>query len=308
MGFFAMTVSFAAVGGTELPEAYEGGGVYVMAKDGVFEVESGRKSFYSEAKSSDLDYKAADSAVSLTEAETALAKVGKRDNRQRNSASYQTDTEAHIYDDNLGYIKADYPDDWSLILINKKYHIPDDYKFELAVVKGLINADVRVAPHLLEMIQTAKSQGVILYICSPYRDEEKQQELFDKKKASYIKKGMSEKEAYDLASQTVAIPGTSEHQVGLAFDFITEGYMQLDEGFEETDAGKWLKENSADFGFILRYPKGKEEITEIEYEPWHYRYVGEAAAHEIMDRNITLEEYVVEIGMNYDAPVVTSSE
>ena len=101
-------------------------------------------------------------------------------------------------------------------------------------------------------------------------------------------------DAYKQASQAVTVPGSSEHQIGLAVDIITDGYTSLDEGFGDTKAGKWLAENSADYGFILRYPAGKEEITSIEYEPWHFRYVGKDVAKEIMSKGITFEEYLGE--------------
>ena len=102
-------------------------------------------------------------------------------------------------------------------------------------------------------------------------------------------------EAYKKASQIVTVPGASEHQIGLALDIISNDYTSLDEGFENTSAGKWLKEHSKEYGFILRYPKGKEFITGIDYEPWHFRYVGKEAATIIMDEGITLEEFVESI-------------
>ena len=103
--------------------------------------------------------------------------------------------------------------------------------------------------------------------------------------------GMSYMEAYQLSSQAVTVPGASEHQIGLALDIVCNDYMSLDEGFGDTKAGKWLAANSGCFGFILRYPEGKENITGIEYEPWHFRYVGKAAAPVIMEQGITLEEF-----------------
>ena len=147
------------------------------------------------------------------------------------------------------------------------------------------------------MIQAAKEDGVTLAICSPYRDYDRQVMLFERKVKSYLRQGKSKEEAYELASQTVAIPGTSEHQAGLAFDFISDDYVTLDAGFADCDAGKWLKENGYKYGFILRYPEGKESITDIEFEPWHYRYVGVEAATEIMSQGICLEEYVEQIGL-----------
>ena len=103
--------------------------------------------------------------------------------------------------------------------------------------------------------------------------------------------GMSYMEAYQLTSQAVTVPGASEHQIGLALDIVASNYVTLDDGFGETKAGKWLAANSSKYGFILRYPKGKEDITGIGYEPWHFRYVGVDAATIIMGEGITLEEF-----------------
>ena len=98
------------------------------------------------------------------------------------------------------------------------------------------------------------------------------------------------------SSHTIAVPGASEHQVGLALDIVCSTYYRLDEAFGDTEAGKWLAENSYQYGFILRYPKDKEEITGIEYEPWHFRYVGKEAAKEMTEQKLTLEEYVEQVG------------
>ena len=103
--------------------------------------------------------------------------------------------------------------------------------------------------------------------------------------------GMSYMEAYNLASQAVTVPGSSEHQIGLAIDIICDGYSSLDEGFADTKAGKWLADNSYKYGFILRYPLGKEDITSIEFEPWHFRYVGVDAATVMYENGICLEEF-----------------
>lgn len=235
-----------------------------------------------------------DAAVSVNDLIAALNAY--EESGRMISNDFQADENARIYDEDRGYVKASYKDDWSLILINKKHHIPDDYEFELETIRGQIKSDVRVIPYVLDMINAAEKDGVTIYICSPFRSDERQEILFNKKQKQYMKKGYSEEEAYELASQTIAIPGTSEHQVGLAFDFISDDYKMLNAGFAETRAGRWLKEHCAEYGFILRYPKGKESITEIEFEPWHYRYVGKAAATEIMESGVCLEEYVKEIG------------
>ncbi len=182
-------------------------------------------------------------------------------------------------------------DDWRLVLINKQNSIPEDYTFQLGTIKGSMQCDKRILEDLLAMLEAAEQDGVNLTICSPYRDLEYQQMLFNRKIKRYMNRGMSYMEAYQLSSQAVTVPGASEHQIGLALDIVCNEYMSLDEGFGDTKAGKWLAANSCRFGFILRYPEGKENITGIEYEPWHFRYVGKAAAPVIMEQGITLEEF-----------------
>ena len=183
-------------------------------------------------------------------------------------------------------------DDWKLLLINKQHTIPEDYEFTLGIIKGSMRCDERIIEPLTQMFAAAKEDNVNLIVCSPYRDMARQEYLFERKVKNYIKTGMSYMEAYKMASITVTVPGASEHQVGLAVDIFSDTYTSLDEGFADTQAGMWLKEHSWEYGFILRYPLGKEEITGIQYEPWHFRYVGVDAAKVITEEKITLEEFV----------------
>lgn len=183
-------------------------------------------------------------------------------------------------------------EDWSLLLVNNRHPIPENYEFTLGTIWGNLQCDERVIPPLLAMLQAAKEDNITLEVCSPYRTLDRQEYLFDRKIVRYMNKGMSYMDAYKLAARVVNVPGTSEHQIGLALDIYADSYKSLDEGFGETAAGKWLRENCAEYGFILRYPKGKEYITGIEYEPWHFRYVGKTAALEIMEQGLTLEEYL----------------
>lgn len=186
-------------------------------------------------------------------------------------------------------------DDWNLLLVNKQHPVPEDHSFELGTIAGSMKCDARILPELFAMLQAAKDEGVYLVVCSPYRDIYRQEILFNRKIKKHMKNGDSYMEAYKKASQIVTVPGASEHQIGLALDIISNDYTVLNEGFEDTTAGKWLKEHSREYGFILRYPKGKEHITGIDYEPWHFRYVGKEAATIIMDNEITLEEFVESI-------------
>lgn len=187
------------------------------------------------------------------------------------------------------------PDVWNLLLVNKQHPIPEDYELKLGVIKGSMKCDERIIPELTEMMQNAKKDGITLVVCSPYRDMSRQDMLFNRKIKNYMKKNMSFLEAYKETAQAVTIPGASEHQIGLALDIISNTYTALEEGFADTPAGKWLAAHCQDYGFILRYPKGKEEITGIEFEPWHFRYVGKEAATIIMGENLTLEEFVQKV-------------
>ena len=183
------------------------------------------------------------------------------------------------------------PDDWKLLLINKQHPIPETFELHLGVIKGNMQCDERIIPDLVAMFQAAKDDGVDLVVCSPYRDLNRQEMLFERKIKKYMAQGMSYMDAYKTASQAVTVPGASEHQIGLALDIISTTYSTLDEGFGDTKAGQWLAEHSCEYGFILRYPKGKEYVTGIEFEPWHFRYVGIDAAEVISRNGITLEEF-----------------
>lgn len=185
-------------------------------------------------------------------------------------------------------------DDWRLILVNPQHSIPEDYEVILGNVgtmKNTMQCDERIIEDWLAMQKAAEKDGVKLLICSPYRDLAYQKLLFNRKIKLYMNQGLSYMEAYQLGSKVVNVPNASEHQIGLALDIVTPSYTMLEEGFADTPAGKWLAENSYRFGFILRYPKGKENITGIIYEPWHFRYVGEEAATVITEEGLTLEEF-----------------
>lgn len=183
-------------------------------------------------------------------------------------------------------------DDWRLVMINKQHPIPEDYTFELGTIKGSMKCDARILDDLFAMLQAAKKDGMNLVICSPYRDLNRQEILFERKIKNYMRRGMTYMDAYKVASQAVTVPGASEHQIGLALDIVSASYTSLTEGFGDTPEGQWLAEHSCEYGFILRYPRDKEYITSIEYEPWHFRYVGRDAAMVIMENGMTLEEFV----------------
>lgn len=183
------------------------------------------------------------------------------------------------------------PQDWRLILVNKQHSIPEGYTVPLGTITGSMKCDERILEDLLAMMQAAKADGIDLVVCSPYRDYDRQTYLFKRDIKRYMNAGMSYIDAYKTASKAVTSPNASEHQIGLAIDFYSSTYRSLDAGFADTQTGKWLAAHSYEYGFILRYPEGKEYITGIEYEPWHFRYVGVEAATVITAEGVTLEEF-----------------
>lgn len=188
------------------------------------------------------------------------------------------------------------PEDmWCLILTNAEYPVPEDYVVTLKDVPGTDQKiDERIYEPLMNMLEAMKAEGLSPVVCSGYRTLDKQEKLFNRKVSAYVKKGRSKEESYALARQTLSIPGSGEHCLGLAVDFYTRSYHQLERAFEKTPEGKWLREHAQDYGFTLRYDEGKEEITGIEYEPWHFRYVGVDVARYLKEHNLSLEEFYIE--------------
>lgn len=177
--------------------------------------------------------------------------------------------------------------DWNLILVNAENYIPDDYTFTLMTLKNDYQIDERIYSDLQEMFDAARSEGIYPSIGEAYRTSDEQQSLYTDKVNAYITEGYSEKKAKELANAWVALPGTSEHQLGLALDINAERDKCTND-----EVYMWLNKNSYQYGFILRYPAAKVGITGVNYEPWHYRYVGREAAKEIYEQNICLEEYL----------------
>lgn len=182
---------------------------------------------------------------------------------------------------------------WNLVLVNPWNPLPDGFSVDLEPLDGSRGVDKRCYPQLQKMMDDCRAQGYSPYICSSFRTQELQQELFDNQIAIFRNQGYGDEEARRLAAREVAVPGTSEHQLGLAVDIIDTNNWNLDESQESMPTQQWLMANSWRYGFILRYPNGTTDITGIIYEPWHYRYVGCQVAKEIYERGITLEEYLL---------------
>jgi D-alanyl-D-alanine carboxypeptidase len=188
---------------------------------------------------------------------------------------------------------------WNLLLVNPWNK--GDASYYDDVVKNHVKKyptggqfDDRAMQALKDMLEAAK--GTQLQAGYLFRTAQRSAQNLERKANTYINKGMSEEEAYVQAATVIAPPYTSEHNFGLAVDLIVPYQSHLIQDFDKTEAFAWLQEHCAEYGFILRYPKDKQEITGIIYEPWHYRYVGEEHAREIMSRGITLEEYLEEKG------------
>lgn len=182
--------------------------------------------------------------------------------------------------------------DWNLILVNQDNEIPEDYNVELKDIGNGNKVDIRIEDVAKEMIKAVIKIGLKPYICSSYRTSDTQITLFNNKVNQYQKAGYTKEEAENKASGWVAKPRTSEHEIGLALDIVSSDYQVLDEEQEKTRVQKWLIENCVNYGFVLRYPTNKKEITKINYEPWHYRYVGVENAKFMKEKDFCLEEYI----------------
>ena len=179
-----------------------------------------------------------------------------------------------------------------LTLVNFENTIPKDWKVDLVQLNNGQSVDRRIYDDLIAMLQAAKSEGLNTLICSSYRTNEKQEQLYQNKVSEYLSQGYSKVEASDKAAFWVARPGTSEHQLGLAVDIVSTKNQRLDRSQENTVEQQWLIQNSWKYGFVLRYPTNKNSITGVGYEPWHYRYVGKEHAKKINELGVCLEEYV----------------
>ena len=183
------------------------------------------------------------------------------------------------------HIIQDY-EEWELILVNAWNEIPEDYNVTLTELSNGQKIDSRIYPYLQALFDAMREDGIYPIVREGYRTAEEQQRILDDKVMAFMREGYSKSRAKKLAEAWVAIPGTSEHQLGIAVDINADKEKSSNEEVYE-----WLAENAYKYGFILRYPQGKEDITGTAYEPWHYRYVGEEAAEEIFSRQICLEEY-----------------
>ena len=178
-------------------------------------------------------------------------------------------------------------EEWNLIVVNRWNKLPEDYSVDLTELSNGQKVDSRIYPALQEMFDAARAEGIYPIVREGYRTEEEQQDTLDEKIQAYINEGYSRSRAEKTAKEWVALPGTSEHQLGIAVDINADKSKCTNE-----EVYAWLWENAYKYGFILRYPLGKQEITGTSYEPWHYRYVGVEVAQDIYESGVCLEEYV----------------
>ena len=178
------------------------------------------------------------------------------------------------------------PTPWNLVLVNRTHPVPEDWKVEPVELPNGQIVDARIYGPLMDMFEAAKpvNSDILPNVESGYRTYEKQAAIYDARVREYLAQGWSEAGAKAETEKWVSIPGTSEHQLGIAVDISGAVYAIYG----------WLAEHSWEYGFILRYPPDKTAVTGISGEEWHYRYVGMEAAEEIHGRGITLEEYLAE--------------
>ncbi|MDO4519541.1 MAG: M15 family metallopeptidase [Eubacteriales bacterium] len=176
--------------------------------------------------------------------------------------------------------------DWQYVLVNSEHTIDENFVPEIGIATSLSTSteqDKRILEDMDAFIKNTEAQGLEVYLSSGYRSYETQKYLFEVKCTEYD---------YETAATIVAIPGTSEHQTGLCCDITDIERSPKNAELENTDTYKWMSAHCQNYGFIVRYPKNKEAITKIIYEPWHFRYVGKEAATYIMENDLCLEEFV----------------
>lgn len=178
---------------------------------------------------------------------------------------------------------------WYLVLVNEDNYLPDNYQIELTTLSNGIKVDKRILPNLQKMLDDARKEGLYLYIGEGYRTNKQQAQILDNKTNYYITKGYPKKIARKLARRYVALPSTSEHELGISVDINADiNYSS------KASVYSWLDRNAYRYGFIKRYPDNKKEITGINNEPWHYRYVSKKVAKIMKEKDLCLEEYLEE--------------
>lgn len=195
-------------------------------------------------------------------------------------------------------------DDWQLVLVGPDHKLEKeiDESTQLASLSNGYLIDKRIAPEYEAFAKAAEAAGFPLVMVSAYRSVSSQQQVFEQNVQDVMsRQGVSEEEATKITKETITEPGYSEHHTGLAVDVVDQNWYNsypstvLDASYGDQPGAKWIADNAAQYGFIVRYPKGREDITKITYEPWHLRYVGKENAEYITKHQLTLEEYLNEL-------------
>lgn len=185
-------------------------------------------------------------------------------------------------------------DDWRLVLVNFENELPEDFSPELVYIDKTRQIDKRVKDELTQMLKDMKSAKIDdIWVQSAYRSTDYQEKIYNEKINEYLATGQTRERAEELTLKFINKPGTSDHNLGLAVDF---NYVDLN--FDKTPAYEWLTQNAENYGFVLRYRKDKENITKINYEPWHWRYVGVENAKKMNELDMCLEEYLEYLSSN----------
>ena len=180
-------------------------------------------------------------------------------------------------------------DDWRVTLANYENILPENFTVKVSNIDSTRQFDSRAIGELTDMMNAMRKAGITnIWVQSAYRSVARQKELYDASVQKYLKQGKTQEEAQKLTDEYINKPGSSDHNLGLAVDF-----NYVDNKFEKLERFKWLQQHAEEYGFVLRYPKDKENITKIAYESWHWRYVGKEHAQKMNELNMCLEEYVL---------------
>lgn len=231
-----------------------------------------------------------------------LAKVPGVPKTQTEPSTAPTVTEAAATEPAATEPKPTLSEPWALVLVSSRHPLPQDTAEPvLTALSNGLEVDSRIYASLIDMLNGAQDAGLSPVVCSAYRSRASQETLFANKVQEYLDEGLSQSEAQAQAGTWVAVPGTSEHETGLALDIVDIDYQLLDEDQADTPTQQWLLQHAWEYGFILRYPEDKTDLTGIDYEPWHYRYVGKEAAKIIREEGLCLEEFVTKYAEDLNA-------
>lgn len=179
-----------------------------------------------------------------------------------------------------------------MVLVNRENPLSPAYDAMLRqICGGRLEASSRLYGDLKAMLADAEDAGYTFWIASAYRSREKQQELIDEEAEALTAEGMSREDALEAVYRETMPAGCSEHETGLALDILVSGNTEMNQSQEKSEGNRWLRDNCQEYGFVLRYPEDKSAVTGVDYEPWHFRYVGKRAACFLKDHGLTLEEF-----------------